>query len=426
MNRLLRTRRPAAIEPSRTTLRDLTAEALAGIVQRPGRSILTMVGTVLGIGALVAVLGLTATAAGQISQAFTALDATTVTVNDAGAAQTTPDGANPPIDFPTDADQRISALTGVVHGGVYWTVPLANPSIGTSPDQASAAAGIGTQLPVYAASPGALQAMVPTVQTGTLYNTFHQQRAEHVAVLGQAAARLLGVTNLAAGPVVFIDNTAFTVVGIINDAQRLPENLLGIMIPSSTALQLYGPPAPSSAQVGGAHMLIQTRIGAADLIAREAPLALDPATPAKLQATAPPDPHSLRDAVNTDLAGLFLLLAAICLVIGAVGIANTTFVAVLERTGEIGLRRALGARPRHIAAQFLTESAALGTLGGLIGTSLGILTVLAVALDKHWTALINPATALPAPLIGTIVGLAAGLYPAARAARIEPLEALRR
>lgn len=422
----IRARRPQAVEPSRTTARDLAAEALSGIVQRPGRSILTMVGTVLGIGALVAVLGLTATAAGQIGQAFTALDATTVTVADPGAAQTTADGDNPPVDFPADADTRISTLNGVVHGGVYWTVPLANPQIGSSPDQAADSEDIGTQLPVYALSPGALEAMQPTVQTGTLYNEFHQQRAEHVAVLGQSTAHLLGITNLGAGPVVFINDTAFTIVGIISDAQRLPENLLGIMIPSSTALALYGPPQPYGSGGGGAHMLIQTRVGAADLIAREAPLALRPDAPTKLQAIAPPDPHTLQDAVNTDLSSLFLLLAAICLVIGAVGIANTTFVAVLERTGEIGLRRALGARRRHIAAQFLTESAALGTLGGLIGTSLGILTVLAVAIERHWTALISPGIALPAPLIGTVVGLAAGLYPALRAARVEPLEALRR
>jgi putative ABC transport system permease protein len=120
------------------------------------------------------------------------------------------------------------------------------------------------------------------------------------------------------------------------------------------------------------------------------------------------------------------VLAAICLVVGAVGIANTTLVAVLERTGEIGLRRALGARPRHITAQFLTESTALGALGGLIGTSVGVAVVVATALARHWTAVLEPYAVLPAPLIGALVGFAAGLYPALRAARIEPLDALRR
>jgi len=126
-----------------------------------------------------------------------------------------------------------------------------------------------------------------------------------------------------------------------------------------------------------------------------------------------------------DLAGLFLILALISLLIGAVGIANTTLVAVLERTAEIGLRRAVGARPRHIAAQFLAESTALGTLGGLIGTCIGVGTVVIFAAAKHWTAVLDPAYTLPAPLIGSVVGFLAGAYPALRAARTSPLAALR-
>lgn len=142
--------------------------------------------------------------------------------------------------------------------------------------------------------------------------------------------------------------------------------LLSVIIPSSTALAAYGPPVGQRAS-----MLVETRLGAAQLVARQAPLALRPQEPQRFKAVAPPDPTTLRGGVAGDLNVLFLLLAAISLVIGAVGIANTTLVAVLERTAEIGLRRSLGARPVHIAGQFLTESAALGTLGGLVGTSLG-------------------------------------------------------
>ncbi|MFJ3642388.1 ABC transporter permease [Streptomyces sp. NPDC090108] len=392
----------------------MLAESVAGLVQRPGRSVLTMLGTVLGVGAFVAVLGLTSTAAGQISASFNVLRATTVTVEDAAPKS----GEAPAMHFPADSDQRVERLNGVVAAGVWWSVPLRNPKIGTQPLPPGDDPGTGVS--VFAASPGALRAIQPTLQAGTLYNAFHQRRGEPVCVLGSGAARALGISRLDNQPVVFINNSAYTVLGIISDAQRRPEALMGAMLPTTTALRAYGAPADEPAE-----MIVHTRVGAAHLVARQAPLALLPEHPRLLHASPPPDPHALRDAVNTSLSGLFLLLAAICLVIGALGIANTTLVAILERTGEIGLRRSLGARPRHIAAQFLTESTTLGTLGGLVGTAIGVCTVVVVAVVQDWTAIVDPLTVLPAPLVGSVVGLLAGLYPALRAARIEPLEALR-
>ncbi|CAN5569558.1 hypothetical protein BH24ACT5_BH24ACT5_03150 [soil metagenome] len=109
----------------------------------------------------------------------------------------------------------------------------------------------------------------------------------------------------------------------------------------------------------------------------------------------------------------------------AIGIANTTLVAVLGRRAEIGVRRALGARHRHIAAQFLTESAALGGLGGLLGTSVGMITVVAVVASRDWTTTLGARYLAAAPFAGAVTGLLAGLQPARRASRITPASALR-
>ncbi|WP_037607391.1 ABC transporter permease [Streptacidiphilus rugosus] len=412
---------PAPIDRTRPRVRDTLSEALTGLVQRPARSALTMLGTLLGVGAFVAVLGLTSTATGQIGHSFNVLEDTTVTIHDNPTPGQGATARGAAMDFPQDSDDRLQALNGVLTAGVWWVVPLRNPLVSARPDLSGAStARPDSDVSVYALSPGAVQAMQPRLAAGTVYNAFHQSHREHVCLLGAAAARQLGISRVDNQPAVFVNGVAYTVLGIVADTESLPQTLLGMMIPSSTALSLYGPPVDSPAQA-----LVHTRLGAAQLIARQAPLALRPDQPGLLQAVPPPDPHSLRDQVSRDLSSLFLVLAAICLVIGAVGIANTTLVAVLERTGEIGLRRSMGARPRHIATQFLAESTALGLLGGLVGTSCGVATVVATALAKHWTAVIDPLTVLPAPLIGAGIGLLAGLYPALRAARIEPLEALR-
>ncbi|WP_432197688.1 ABC transporter permease [Streptomyces sp. bgisy027] len=412
----LRARPGIPVSPSRLAPRDLLSEALAGLLQRSARSVLTALGTVLGVGAFVAILGLTSTASSQIDTRFNLLTATEVSVEDTGGEQ--PDLT--PQAFPTDADARIEALNGVEAAGVYWTV---SPSEGTLTVRAAPVgdAAAGEQTPVVAASPGVITAARPHIRLGRAFDAYHDRAGSRVAVIGSALAARLGITTLDTRPAIFIGDVPFSVVGIVDDVQRKADLLLSVVVPRTTAEQIWGPPTSPRAQ-----MLISTRIGAAAQIAAEAPLALRPDHPEYFKAIPPPDPRTLRASVTSDLNQLFLLLAAICLVIGAVGIANTTLVAVLERTGEIGLRRALGAQGRHITAQFLTESAALGTLGGVIGTTLGTLTVLVVAVTRQWTPVIPPLVVTLAPAIGLATGLLAGLYPAWRAARVEPAEALRR
>jgi putative ABC transport system permease protein len=410
----------------RLAARDAAAEAVAGIVQRPGRAMLTMVGTILGVGAFVAVLGLTATGAGQISHQFTVLEDTTVTVEDNGPANNTaPPNTNPAIGFPAGADQIARRINGVTAAGVWWPVSLPQNASFT----ASLALGATSSQTVnlLAASPGAVTAMGLSMTAGSPLSAYENTTRQHVAIIDTATAATLGISaaRLASHPAVFVDGIAYTVVGFYKSAQRVVTDESAMLIPENTALADYGNPAPGIGNQDEAQMVIATRTGAAQAVARQIAAAELPTDPARLVVTSPPNPQNLQSQVSGDLAGLFLILALISLLIGAVGIANTTLVAVLERTEEIGLRRAVGARPRHIAAQFLAESTALGTLGGLVGTCIGVTIVVMFAVAKDWTAVLNPVYTLPAPLIGSLVGLLAGAYPALRAARTSPLAALR-
>jgi putative ABC transport system permease protein len=395
-------------------------------VQRPGRSGLTMLGTVLGVGAFVAVLGLTATGAGQISHQFSVLEDTTVSVADNGPANNVAaPGTNPAIGFPADADAIADHINGVTAAGVWW--PVALPE-GTNFAASLALSATASQtVTLLAASPGAVAAMDLVMVAGSPLSAYENDTAQHVAMLDSGTAATIGISpaRLPSHPAVFVDGIAYTVVGIYSSAQRVASGGSGMLIPDNTALADYGNPQPGIGTQEEAQMVIATRTGAAQAVSRQIAAAELPADPHRLVVTAPPSPLKLQGEVNGDLAGLFLILALISLLIGAVGIANTTLVAVLERTGEIGVRRAVGARPRHIAAQFLAESTALGTLGGLIGTCIGVGIVVIFAAAQDWTALLNPYYTLPAPLIGSVVGLLAGAYPALRAARTSPLAALR-
>jgi putative ABC transport system permease protein len=416
----------AGLLPSRLAARDAVAEAVAGIAARPGRAAATMLGTVLGVGAFVAVLGLTATGAGQISRQFTVLADTTVTVEDNGPANNVAaPGTNPAIGFPADADAVADRISGVAAAGVWW--PVALPSDASFTGSLALSADSSQTVSLLAASPGAVAAMGLRLVAGTPLTAYENDSRQHVAMIDTSTAAALGISpaRLASHPAVFVGGIAYTVVGVYSSAQRVVTDESAMLIPDQTAIADYGNPAPGIGNQDEAQMIIATRIGAAREVAREIAAAELPTDPGRLVVTSPSSPQTLQGEVSSDLTGLFLILALVSLLIGAVGIANTTLVAVLERTEEIGLRRAVGARPRHIAAQFLAESTALGTLGGLIGTCLGVGTVVIFAAARDWTAILNPAYTLPAPLLGSVIGLLAGAYPALRAARTSPLAALR-
>lgn len=403
------------IESARLSVRDLMSESVAGIFARPTRTGLTVLGTVLGIGALVATLGVARTAGNQIVGRFDELAATSVVVsNESGFFGGGPDTR---VAIPIDAEQRVVRLNGVVSAGSFGSVDVGDALVRSVPIP-DPLAQTEFQMTVYAASPGILDAVRGNLRTGRFFDSGHSERADQVAVLGPGAAQRLNITRVDQQPVIFIGDEVFVVTGIIDDVLRQPNMLNAVIIPEGTAREVYEFPSTSTVQ-------IDVEVGAASLIADQAAIAINPNQPALLQVQSPPEPEDLRRDVEGDVNALFLVLGAVSLLVGAIGIANVTLVSVLERVGEIGLRRALGAARRHIAAQFLVESTTMGFVGGVIGASLGILVVVAISATRTWTPILDPWLPIAAPLLGAITGLLAGLYPAIRAARLEPVEALR-
>lgn len=319
--------------------------------------------------------------------------------------------------IPFDAGARLQRLNGVVaagtisdvdvNGALARTVPVSDPL--AAPEQS---------LTVKAVSADTLAAERAVLRTGTTFSEVHDRKKMRVAILGSDAATSLGVSRVDNQPGIFIGDRIYSVIGILDDVSRDADLLSSILIPNGAAQEDWGLKAP-------AEVLIETKVGAAQLIAKQAPIALSPNDPTLLRSAAPPEPKRTKAGIKSDLQSLLLVLGSVSLIIGAIGIANVTLVSVIERAGEIGLRRALGAGRRHIAGQFLVESMALGVVGGIAGASLGTLLIVIVSAVQDWTPVVAPWIPFAAPALGAAVGLIAGLYPALRAASLEPVEALR-
>ena len=417
----------SVVQNPKLSIRDLFEEMISGLLGRPGRLALTALGTVLGITALVSTLGLAKTAGNQIVSRFDELTETRIVVS---PAENGFGGSDATSSIPWNAEVRLARLNGVeaagtksdvdVSGALSRSVPVVDPL------------GINEhQINVVATSGGLLDAVRGSIRTGRYFDNGHSDRADPVVVLGPAAAQRLNIFRLDTQPAIFIGEQSFTVLGIIDDVSREPDLLNAIVMPDGTAHEFFGLSAPAEvhidAAVGATTVLANDRmtVTASGTDANMVQITLTPDDPESLRTQASPGYTAVRQDVEGDVNALFVVLGAVSLLVGGLGIANVTLVSVLERTPEIGLRRALGAARRHIAAQFLLESTVTGLLGGIIGASVGVLTIVAVSAVRDWTPVLEGYLPFAAVGLGAVIGLIAGTYPALRAARTEPITALR-
>lgn len=391
-----------------------------------------MLGVAVGIGTLVATVGLATTAAAQIDSEFNALLSTLVGVGavadggpstiDTGATTTSAvnsadltgphTGTTREDAFPPDAIRRVAQITGVVCATLWYTIDP-NASFTTS----IIAARLGEVTPARLVAGD--ENFARTEELSIAGRT--DLGVGPTAWLGAGLADHLGITAEQLPIDILISGVPTAVVGIITDAPTAPSLLSSAVISVRSAQERYGNLGRSDMT-----MLIRTRPGAAYVVAHLAPLAIRPDNPTALAASAPPEPTHLRNQVNTSLNQLLLGLAAVALLVGALGIANMTLVSVLERVAEIGLRRAVGATRLAVATQFIAESGTLGFLGGIVGGCAGLIVVVAVSAAHTWTVTLPAGLPLLGPALGLLVGIAAGGYPAYRASRIPPAQALRR
>ena len=237
-------------------------------------------------------------------------------------------------------------------------------------------------------------------------------------VLGAVAARYLGID--AAGPDVrvWLGGQWFTVIGILAPVPLAADLDGAVFVGWPAARALLG--------FDGHPGTIYTRIApdAVDDVRAKLGRTVNPEFPNEVRVERPSDALRVKEATDQTFTALLLGLGAVALLVGGVGVANTMIISVLERRGEIGWRRALGATKGQIRIQFLTEALLLSALGGLGGVLLGVAVTTGYALTQGWPVTV-PGWAQAVAVAATLaIGAVAGLFPAIRAARLSPTDAL--
>lgn len=284
---------------------------------------------------------------------------------------------------------------------------------------------------VIGATPNFISVRNFTVDQGRFFNEIDLKRNNRVVVLGSEIADRFFPQQDALGKQIRIKNISFEVIGIMESKG----SFLGtnqdttVYIPLTTmAYQLVGNTSPFGTEVSFISVTAknENNISAAKfqlenlLRLRHKIIDRDDFT-VRTQ-------KDILDIVGTVTDGLTILLAAIAgisLLVGGIGVMNIMLVSVTERTQEIGLRKAIGAKEGDILIQFLIEATILSVLGGAIGTGIGIGTILVVGAVSPLAATISPVAIIVAVTISGGIGLFFGVVPARRAAQLDPIVALR-
>lgn len=394
--------------------------ALDGLKANKLRAILTMLGIIIGVAAVIAMVSIGMGVRSKVESSIAGLGSNLLIVTPGtGPSSGAKQAAGSAITLSgKDAEAILREVAGVnlvapsvsrqyqvVYGNQNWTTSVQ----GSTPD----IVGVKSF----------------SLESGTFFSNQDVESRARVAVLGKTVAdNLFGGMN-AVGQSIRINKAPFRVVGVLSskgqsaggmdqdDTVIIPlttaqERLIGI-----TYVQNINVQAASTEVIDQVQSDITALLRTRHHIAANAPEDFTVRNLVAVMATA-------GEATNT-ITLLLANIAAISLLVGGIGIMNIMLVSVTERTREIGIRKALGARFRHILLQFMIEAVVIGVTGGIIGILCGIGAAMAISLVAGWQTVVSLPAILLAFFFSVMVGLFFGLYPARKAALLDPIEALR-
>ncbi|MEV4877427.1 ABC transporter permease [Streptomyces cyaneofuscatus] len=392
----------AGLRAARLGPADVVRLGGTGLRTRPLRVFLSALGIAIGVAAMIAVVGISGSGQAEVDRRLDALGTNLLRV----APGETLDGAEAKLPVESVAMiGRIPPVQQVATTGSTGAHVYRNDRI---------AVGRTGSLDVLAAGSDLLPAVGGHVGKGRWLDSATEEYP--AVVLGATAAQRLDVYT--PGTRVWLGGRWFSLVGVLDPVQLAPE--------LDSAALVGWPAARTYLRFDGHPSTIYVRAEDSQVTSVRAvlPATAHPAKPGEVQISRPSDALAAREATQSALTGLLLGLGGVALLVGGVGVGNTMVISVLERRPEIGLRRALGATKGQIRTQFVTESLLLSLIGGLGGTVLGTLITAGYAFSRQWPTVV-PVWASAAGIGSTLlIGMIAGLYPAVRASRLSPTEAL--
>ena len=390
---------------SRLRVRDVFELSLTGLKARPGRTALTALGIAFGIAAIVAVLGISASGREALLQQLDRLGTNLIRVTPGSGVFGNADG------LPVES----TAMLGRV-GPVEQVTSTALLDVSVVRNDLVPALETGG-LSVLATPPNLPQVLNTEIVAGRYLDDATSDVP--TVVLGWVAAERLAIADVDIARQVYIGGEWFTVIGILDDMPLHPDIERAALIGETVAQDLFEPDLKPTAVYARIHPDFVNDV--VDVI----PATVNPENPDQISVTRPADALAARRAAEEALTGLLIGLGSVALLVGGVAIANIMVMSVMERRMEVGVRRALGATRRHVRVQFLGESILLAGIGGVLGVLIGATITVAYAINRDLTLSVPVEGLIGSIGIALLIGALAGLYPASRAAKIAPAEAVR-
>ncbi len=399
--------------------------ALRALAVNKLRSALTMLGIIIGVAAVIVMIAVGAGAQARVEEQIRALGSNLLLILSGARTQS---GVRLGVgsSYTLSEDDAIAISREIPDA-------LAAPALRGGAQVIWGNANWATQ--IYGTTPEYLEVRQWQLAAGRSFEPLEMTGAGKVCLIGQTVVRQLFGNTDPVGQLVRIKRVPFTVVGVL---ENKGQSMMGtdqddlVVLPIATARSRVLGAANLAKQRAVSTIWVKVAEGA-DTKAIEEQVRQLLRQRHRLQAAAEDD-FSLRnlaevmaaqEASSRVLALLLAAVASVSLVVGGIGIMNIMLVSVTERTREIGLRMAVGARTRDILGQFLVEAVTLSLIGGLVGVALGASAALAIAQIAGWRIALSPAAVVLAVAFAFAIGVFFGYYPARKAARLNPVEALR-